>query len=127
MKKLILGLLLLSATLIADSNIGILSNQKYVCLNIGFLVDGKLTPTSQEEAMKYPLRFYIDDDNVMHTDNPMKLQHIDGLRYSNGDVKMALNVSNGKRYLMSSNEELSKMGAVVVYVCDETTNWTLGR
>jgi hypothetical protein len=128
MKKILLATLFAITGLTAGVNIGFLANQKYICISQGMVVGDKLVnPTPQEEAMKYPMRFYIDDNNVMHTDAKLKLPHLEKTIYSNGDYNMGLIVNNDKRYLVSSNKKLDALGASILYVCAETNNWTIAR
>jgi len=127
MKKIILTILITISGLIADANIGFLANQKYICVSKGMDVGGKFNPTPQAESMKYPMRFYIDDNNVMHTDAKLRLSHLKKTTYSNGDNIMALTVKKDKRYLITSNKQLDAMDAAMIYACVETNNWTIAR
>lgn len=127
MKKIITALLLTISLLSASENVGFLANQKYICASQGMLVNGKLNPTSKEEAMKYPMRFYIDDKNVMHTDAKLTLPHVEKTTYSNGDYTMGLLVDKDIRYLVTNNKQLDKLGASIIYICAETNNWTIAR
>ncbi len=110
-----------------NNNIGFLANQKYICVSEGMLIGDKLNPTSQEEAMKYPIRFYIDDNNVMHTDAKLSLSHVRKTIYSNGDYTMWITIKDDKRYLITSNKQLDNLDANIIYVCAETNNWTIAR
>ena len=127
MKKIILTIMITVSGLIADANIGFLANQKYICVSEGIVVNDKLNPTPQKEALKYPMRFYIDDNNIMNTDAKLTLNHVKDTTYSNGKYTMGLIINNNKRYLVSSNKELEAMGAFALYVCVETNNWTIAR
>ena len=127
MKKIILTILITISGLMADANIGFLANQKYICVSQGMVVNDKLNPTPQKEALKYPTRFYIDDNNVMHTDAKLTLNHVKDTTYSNGKYTMGLVVNHDKRYLVTSNKQLETMGAFVLYACVETNNWTIAR
>ena len=127
MKKTILLLAVTLSVLTANNNIGFLANQKYICASKGMLVDGKMNPTSQEDALKYPIRFYVDDNNVMHTDSKLKLAHLKKTEYSDGDNSINLKIFENKRYIMTTNNKLISFGAVVIYVCAETNNWTITK
>jgi len=127
MKKIILATLVAITGLSADANLGFLANQKYICISQGTIANGKLIPTPQEEAMKYPIRFYIDDNNVMHTDAKLTLPHMEKTTYSDGDNRMGLIVEKDKRYVVTTNKQLKSLGAAILYVCAETKNWTIAR
>jgi len=128
MKKLLLALMLGTSLLMAGGTQGFLSNQKYVCIAQGLVQDGQMVmPMSQEEAMKNPVRFYVDDNNVMHTDKPMQLANIGDKTYSDGDNTMILIPAKDNRYIFSFNKELQSIGAAVAMVCTETNNWTLAQ
>ena len=69
MKKLIALIFLLSLIQADDNNIGFLMNQKYICVNQGAIINDKLVKVmSQEDALKYPSRIYVDDNRNLHTD-----------------------------------------------------------
>jgi len=128
MKKIILATLVAITGLTASANIGFLTNQKYICVSQGMIRGDKLVnKTPREEAMKYPMRFYIDDNNVMHTDAKLKLPNLEKTTYSNGDVTMGLTVNKDNRYLVTSNKQLDDLGAVILYTCVETNNWTIAK
>lgn len=127
MKKVLLALIATGSVLAANSNTGFLTNQKYICVTQGYLTNGKLTPTPQEEAMKHPIRFYVDDNNVLHTDSNMALPHADKYAYSDGDNAIGIMVTKGKRYLVSTNKKLSALDVHVMYICAETKNWTIAK
>ncbi len=127
MKKIILATLIAITGLTANENIGFLANQKYICVSKGMMIGGNLNPTPQDEAMKYPMRFYIDDNNVMHTDAKLTLPHTRKTTYSNGNYAMSLTVKNDKRYLITTNKQLDDLDASIIYICAETKNWTIAR
>jgi len=127
MKKTILLLAVTLSMLTANNNIGFLINQKYICATKGYVTKDGLIPTPQEEALKYPIRFFVDDNNVLHTDGKMSLPHFEKNTYSDGDNVMGFTVKDNKRYLVVTNNKLSALGSSVLYVCAETKNWTLAK
>jgi hypothetical protein len=63
----------LALNLYSEENIGFLMNQKYVCFSVGALKDDKIFPImSKEDVLKYPIRFYVDDKRILHTDGKVR-------------------------------------------------------
>jgi hypothetical protein len=126
MKK-ILVFSILTSYLFADSNIGFLQNQKYVCVNQGMYINKKLEKVmSDEDAFKYPIRFYVDDKNFLNTDAGLKLPLVDKEKqvYKNDNTIISLNVDE-KRYMFFMDKAMSFIPAI--YICQETDNWTLTK
>jgi len=119
-----------SIVIAEDKNIGFLMNQKYVCINIGALVNNKLQPIiSREEALKYPIRIKIDKWNKLQTDGPIK--NLDYVKkdasvtiYENNKTQIMLNVANNVRYMLLKNLNIKSMPAII-HECIETDKWTI--
>lgn len=118
---------LIPLTIFADDNLGFLMNQKYVCFNEGAIINEQITPIfSQEEALKYPTRIFIDNNNVLHTDGPIKnLSHLEKTIYGDDNTKIILMVEKDSRYII----QISKMANNIpmLFSCIETNNWTLAK
>ena len=126
MKK-ILVFSILTSYLFADSNIGFLQNQKYVCVNQGMYINKKLEKVmSDEGAFKYPNRVCVDDKNFLNTDAGLKLPLVDKEKqvYKNDNTIISLNVDE-KRYMFFMDKAMSFIPAI--YICQETDNWTLTK
>lgn len=123
MKKLFIAGLLVSS-LFAET--AFLMNQKYVCVYQASLIEDEIVHLiPKEEIYDYPIRFYVDDNNILHTDGEqdLNLQHIEKTVYGNNEKIMMLNVEDGRRYLLLI---ITKPQALVSqYFCMETDQWTL--
>ena len=108
-----------------DKNLGFLMNQKYVCLNEGAIINEEIKPiVSQEEALKYPTRIFIDDNNILHTDGIIKnLNHIEKTMYGDANTKIILMVENDRRYIINISKQTNNIP--MLFSCIETNNWTL--
>lgn len=116
---------------IFNKNIGFMQNQKYVCINQGILTkEDKLEKVmSDEDALKYPIRFYIDDKNILNTDAGLKLPLADKEKdlYSKEDKSTVIKlfISNNQRTMMFLDKLMNY--APAIYLCNETDNWTLTK
>lgn len=116
---------------IFNRNIGFMQNQKYVCINQGILTkENKLEKVmSDEDAFKYPIRFYIDNKNILNTDAGLKLPLADKEKdlYSKEDKSTVIRlfISNNQRNMMFLDKLMNYVPAV--YLCNETDNWTLTK
>lgn len=118
---------ILASCLFAEDNIGFLQNQKYVCINQGMLIDNKLEKVmSDEDAFKYPIRFFVDDKNFFNTDAGLKLPLVDREKqvYKNNNTAVSLIVDK-QRYMLFADKMMNYVPAV--YLCNETDNWTLTK
>lgn len=108
-----------------DKNLGFLMNQKYVCFNEGAIVNEEIKPIfSQEEALKYPTRIFIDDNNILHTDGTIKnLNHIEKTMYGDANTKIILMIENDRRYIINISKQTNNIP--MLFSCIETNNWTL--
>ncbi len=116
---------------IFNRNIGFMQNQKYVCINQGILTkENKLEKImSNEDAFKYPIRFYIDNKNILNTDAGLKLPLADKEKdlYNKEDksIVIRLFISNNQRNMMFLDKLMNYVPAI--YICNETDNWTLTK
>ena len=128
MKNTLAILLLLAVnTFAGDKNIGFQMNQKYVCINQGAMMNDKLVPVlSKEDALKYPLRIIVDDNNMLQTDGRIKnLKYIEKTTYGNSEDKIILIVDGNNRFIMMQSKEMKNIP--IIYACTETNNWTLAK
>lgn len=110
---------------IFNKNIGFMQNQKYVCINQGMYINKKLEKVmSEEDALKYPMRFYIDDKNILNTDTGLKLPLVDMKKqvYKNENTMVSLTIDK-QRYMLFTDKSMNFIPAI--YICNETDNWTL--
>jgi hypothetical protein len=119
----------LSLNLYSEENIGFLMNQKYMCLSIGALEDSKIIPImSKEDVLKYPIRFYVDDKRVLHTDGKVRnlfSYNEKNKLYFEENTAIRLTVEEGKRYMFMMPLQDEMKGTILIYHCSETDNWTL--
>jgi hypothetical protein len=119
--------------IISKGNISIVKNQKYACSNIGSRVNGKFIPQKDENfANQYPRRFYIDNKNMLHTDNGDShtfLKRIDEFTIGYYNPAKLIVLTVGKDGIMFYNvlKTKEKISVVLVYSCFKTDNWTLGK
>lgn len=134
MKYIVLALLLkitiVSGDNSVDKNLGFMMNQKYVCVSTEGLVGDKIIQIqSLEEAMKYPSRFYIDDNNVLHTDGKEDnvFTHKEASVYTSKDSLIILQITDNIRYMFRAVKTGKLKGLTFIHKCMETDNWTLVR
>ena len=116
-----------------DKSASFVKNQKYVCVNNGYFIKDKFVPNNNiEEAMKYPVRFYVDNNNIFNTDKGMRLSFIrmdKGVSaYGNDTITFILLVQSEKEKILISpvpNKDGIDMKAT--YRCTWTNNWTLAK
>jgi len=116
-----------SSNSIQAKNIGFLQNQKYVCINQGMLINGKLETTmSEEEALQYPIRFLIDN-NMLKTDAGLSLPLADKENqiYKDDDTVVTIAVNDNKRMMLFAEKLMNYVPTI--YFCQETENWTLSK
>ena len=64
--KFIFSIFLFTSFLYAEENISFIINQKYICMNLGKIVNNKIVPINDnEETLKYPIRFYINGQKIL--------------------------------------------------------------
>lgn len=129
MKFILLTIFTFLSFLNAEENNGFLMNQKYVCFSVGALKDDKIFPImSKEDVLKYPIRFYVDDKRILHTDGKVRNLYIYDEKnklYFEENSLLKLSVEQDERYMMivPTNGELK--GTALIYNCYETDSWTL--
>lgn len=132
MKNFLIMLILLytSGLHAEDKNLGFMVNQKYVCIGTEAIVGDKIiTIQSKEDAMKYPTRFYIDDNNILHTDGRVDniLQYTKPSIYESDDSVILLEIQDNQRMMFRAIKKGKAKGLVLIHSCLETDNWTLVR
>ena len=118
--------IILAINLFANENVAFLLNQRYACVNIGVFDKDKLVQVmTLDEAKKYPIRFYINDKNILHTDSDMSLKYGSNKTYLNDEYSIALFVENDKRYIIFTM--IKPEPIISLYACIETSNWTINK
>lgn len=106
-------------------------NQRYVCINRGVMVNNQFIPTDQEEALKYPIRFYVDETNIFHTDAGLMLPYYKGDKhvsvYAKDDNVFVLAPNDDMGKVLISHAKIANYESDFIYSCVETENWTLGK
>lgn len=131
LKIFIILLVTLTNTYSSESNIGFLANQKYICVSTKAIVGKEVVQIqSQEDALKYPTRFYIDDNKVLRTDGSQDNVLIYNAKknaYESKESAIFFKIDNDRRMMfrLLLNGELK--GMVLIHTCVETDNWTLVR
>lgn len=135
MKKLInlnifvIFVITLTNTYSSESNIGFLTNQKYVCVGTEAMVGEKVIQIqSQDDAMKYPTRFYIDDHKVLRTDGSkdnILIYNPKRNAYESKDSAILLEIAKNKRMMFRVLLSGKLKGITLIHTCIETDNWTL--
>ena len=132
MKKylLLISILTMSVVSHADDNLGFMQNQKYVCMGTQAIVGEKtIKVQSLEDAKKYPSRFYIDDDMVLHTDGKKDniFDYKEDSVYSSKESVIFLKIEDNKRMMFRLLLTGKLKGLTFINHCTETDNWTLVR
>ena len=121
---------LIFTTFLNAGGIGFLQNQRYVCLIKYIQTGDELQNFPQSQALDNPVRFYIDESYVFHTDAGLKL-FVKGeksdLMFSDGDNVMKIFVDSDKRKLISTNEKLLSAKTILHFVCAETDKWSINK
>ncbi len=96
-------------------------NLKYACIKLGVIKKEKFIETNKETSS--PFRFYIDENNKMHTENRQSLSNEAPHIYLNTNMQITLYVKNDKRYLLVA--ERNKIDASNLLECVETKYWNI--
>ena len=125
MKYFIVTVIVITGLFSGRLNLGYMMNQKYVCVNIGAFLNGKLVQVvSRDDALRHPMRIMVDSNNNLQTDGILKnLKYVGKNTYSDGINKIMLFVDNDKRYMFMSSQKVKNIP--MVYSCTETDNWTI--
>lgn len=119
-----------TVNLYADKNLGFMQNQKYVCIGTHAVVgEDVIQIQSKEDSLKYPTRFYIDDDMVLHTDGKVdNIFKYDGEEaWKSKDSIIVPKIEDGQRVMFRLLLSGPIKGAALLFKCTETDNWTLVR
>lgn len=132
--KYIILALLLKITVVngndIDQNLGFMMNQKYACVSThGMIGDKIIQIQSLEDAMKYPSRFYIDDNHNLHTDGREDniFTKLKTNIYESQNSAIILKIIDNKRYMLRAIMTGELKGFTLIHECIETDNWTLVR
>lgn len=114
----------------AEENLGFMQNQRYVCIGTHAIAGDKVIQVqSLEDAKKYPTRFYIDDDMILHTDGKTdnKLTYVGEEAFKSNDSIILLKIEDNKRMMFRILINGPLKGLSLIFDCIETENWTLFR
>lgn len=127
--KFIFLIFLFISFLNAEENLTFLLNQKYLCTNLGALLNGKIVPVvGKEDYIKYPIRFYINDKKILYTDGKVNNKYTydeNNKLYTNESSAINLNVSNGTYYMINMPITGDLKGTPFIYNCVKTERWSL--
>lgn len=104
-----------------ELNLGYMINQKYACIKLG-IIDGDNFIQIKENNTN-PLRFYIDSNNILHTENKLSLLNEAPHIYLNKDKQITLYAKNDKRYLLVA--ERTGLNTSNLLECVETKYWNI--
>lgn len=126
--KLIFSIFLFLSFLNAEE-ITFLVNQKYLCTNLGALVNGSIVPAVEKDnSLKYPIRFYIDDKKILHTDSKTDNKFSYDYRsklYIGENYAIDLSIRNDVRYMINMPIKGDTKGIPLIYTCLKTERWSL--
>ena len=127
--KLILFIFLFISFLHSEEKISFLVNQKYLCTNLGALINGTIVPVvDKETSLKFPIRFYIDDKKILHTDSKTDNKFTYDYRnklYIGENSAIDLSIRNGVRYMINMPINGNSKGIPFIYTCLKTERWSL--
>jgi len=101
-------------------NLGFLMNQKYICIKKANILNDKVI---KNENSNYKLRFYIDSNIILHTQDGLLLNNIAPQIYENQDFSITLSPINSNRYLVISDKK--ELNDSILLECTETKIWNL--
>lgn len=129
LKIFVIFVITLTNTYSSESNIGFLSNQKYICVGTEAMVGEEVIQIqSREDSLKYPSRFYIDDHQVLRTDGAgdnVLIYNAKRNAYESKDSAIFLKIVNNKRMMFRMLLSGKLKGITLIHTCVETDNWTL--
>lgn len=127
--KFIFSIFLFTSFLYAEENISFIINQKYICMNLGKIVNNKIVPINDnEETLKYPIRFYINGQKILYTDTKTNNKYIFNEKenlYNNENNVLSLNIQDGTRYMIVMSIKGERKGIPLIYRCSKTDRWSL--
>ena len=113
----------------AQENITFLINQKYICLNLGTLVNGKIIPAvNNNDYVKYPIRFYINGKKLLFTDSKTDNKYTYDEKndfYIGENSAINLSIKDGVRYMINMPIKGDQKGIPSIYNCNKTERWSL--
>ena len=113
----------------AEENVTFLINQKYICSNLGALVNGKIVPVlSSEDYLRYPIRFYINGKKLLFTDSKTNNKYTYDEKnnfYISENSAINLSVKDGVRYMINMPIKGEQKGTPFIYNCVKTERWSL--
>ena len=93
------------------------------------LKDNKIIPImSKEDVLKYPIRFYIDDKKILHTDSKTDNKFTYDYRnklYVGENSAIDLSIRNDVRYMINMPIKGDSKGIPFIYTCLKTERWSL--
>lgn len=129
LKIFVIFVITLTNTYSSESNIGFLANQKYICVSTEAIVGEEVIQIqSREDALKYPTRFYIDDNKILRTDGSkdnVLIYNTKKNAYESKDSAILLEIKNNRRMMFRVLLSGKLKGMVLIHTCVETDNWTL--
>ena len=127
--KFIFLIFLFISFLHAEEKISFLVNQKYLCTNLGVLINGTIVPAVEKEnSLKYPIRFYIDDKKILRTDSKTDNKFTYDYRnklYVGENSAIDLSIRNDVRYMINMPIKGDSKGIPFIYTCLKTERWSL--
>lgn len=127
--KLIFSIFLFISFLYAEEKTTFIVNQKYLCTNLGALINGSIVPAVEKDnSLKYPIRFYINDKGILHTDgktnNKFTYDEKSNL-YVGENSAIDLSVRDDVRYMINMPIKGDTKGIPLIYTCLKTERWSL--
>lgn len=127
--KFIFLIFLFISFLYAEEKVSFLVNQKYLCTNLGVLINGSIVPAVEKEnSLKYPIRFYIDDKKTLRTDSKTDNKFTYDYRnklYVGENSAIDLSIRNDVRYMINMPIKGDSKGIPYIYTCLKTERWSL--
>ena len=127
--KLIFLIFLFIQFLFAEEKINFLINQKYLCTNLGILINGTIVPAIEKDSsLKYPIRFYISDKRILHTDSKIdnRFTYDDRNKFYVGEnYAIDLSAKAGVLYMINIATKGDSKGIPYIYTCLKTERWSL--
>ena len=106
-----------------------LINQKYLCTNLGILINGTIVPAIEKDSsLKYPIRFYISDKRILHTDSKIdnRFTYDDRNKFYVGEnYAIDLSAKDGVLYMINIATKGDSKGIPYIYTCLKTERWSL--
>lgn len=101
-----------------DYNLGFLANQKYGCVLQGKIEKNQFVEVVEED--KNVFRFFVDMNNILHTQTNQSLKNIAPQMYKNHNMLISLLPYKNKRYI-----EINSNHSTEIYFCTKTKFWSV--